>query len=415
MQTSSVTLNLDFVRSYFPALSGAWTYMDNAGGSQTLKTVADRIAQYLLNSNVQLGASYEISQLSEARVAEGSAAMANYINARHPSEVVMGGSTTLVLRILSICLGNTLKPGDEIIVSNSDHEANVSCWMDLRTKGIKVHIWKLRPENLRFELDDLDKLMSERTRLVAVTHTSNVLGTLNPVKDIARFVHDRGALICVDGVAHAPHRLIDVQDLDVDFYAFSFYKVYGPHYALLYGKREHLVRMPGINHYFIDGEMTPYKFQPGNVNFEFAYGMLGLTDYLLDLYKSHFEAESLSMRAKMQAVFELFSRHEEILAEKLLSFLKNKQEIRILGEEAYDANIRVPTISFVQGNRNSEEIVRAIDPYKIGIRFGDFYAKKLIQALELESQNGVVRISMVHYNTVEEVDRLISALDKVLD
>ena len=414
MQTSSITLDLDRVRSHFPSLSGAWTFMDNAGGSQTLKTVADRISQYLLNSNVQVGASYEISQLSEARVAEGSAAMATYINARHPSEVVMGGSTTLVLRILSICLGNTLKPGDEIIVSNSDHEANVSCWMDLSAKGIKVHIWKLQTESLRFELEDLDQLMNERTRLVALTHTSNVLGTLNPIKEIARFVHERGAMICIDGVAHAPHRLIDVQDLDVDFYAFSFYKVYGPHYALLYGKREHLVRLPGINHYFIDGENTPYKFQPGNVNFEFAYGMLGLTDYLLDLYQSHFGDHSLDTRGQIQAVFELFARHEAALAEKFISFLKSKNSVRIIGEPTPNSEVRVPTISFVQGNRDSEEIVRAVDPHKIGIRFGDFYAKKLIHDLGLEAQNGVVRVSMVHYNTINEVERLINALDKVL-
>lgn len=412
-QPQTASLDLSFVRAHFPALNGEWVFMDNAGGSQILRPVVDRITEQLYGSHVQHGASYALSQLSMQRVREATAAMATLVNAREPEEIVMGGATTLLIRLLSLSFAQTLQAGDEIIVSNSDHEANVSPWMDLQKQGIVVHIWKIRPDTLRFDLEDLAALLTDRTRLVALTHTSNVLGTLNPIKEIARLVHDRGALICVDGTAHAPHRLVDVQDLDVDFYVFSTYKVYGPHYALMYGKKELLLRLPGLNHYFIREDELPYKFQPGNVNFELCYGMLGLADYLSAVAEHHSSAPA-TLREKMALAFDLFSRHEERLAGRLLTFLHTKPGIRIIGESSPSRALRVPTICFVQEGRNSDDIVNSVDPHKVAIRYGDFYAKKLIQDLGLSAQNGVVRVSMVHYNTLEEVDRLIAALEGVL-
>ena len=413
-QSQTTVLDLAFVRAHFPALTGEWVFMDNAGGSQILRPVVDRINEQLLTSHVQHGASYAVSQLSMQRVREATEAMATLVNAREPEEIVMGGATTLLIRLLSLSFAQTLQIGDEVIVSNSDHEANVSPWMDLQKQGIVVNIWKIRPDTLRFELEDLAALMTDRTRLVALTHTSNVLGTLNPIKDIARMVHARGALICVDGTAHAPHRLIDVQDLDADFYIFSTYKVYGPHYALLYGKKELLLRLPGLNHYFIREDELPYKFQPGNVNFELAYGMLGLADYLSAVARHHSETSPDSLRDQMALAFDLFSRHEERLAGRLLTFLQTKPGIRIIGESSPSRALRVPTICFVQGDRPSDDIVSRVDPHQVAIRYGDFYAKKLIHDLGLAAQNGVVRVSMVHYNTLEEVDRLIAALEEVL-
>ncbi|MEM7369420.1 MAG: cysteine desulfurase-like protein [Bacteroidota bacterium] len=407
-------LDLAYVRSHFPALSGDWIFMDNAGGSQTLKTVSDRISDYLLTSDVQHGASYEVSQIATQRVRQANQAMATFINATYAEEVVMGASATMVFRLLSLCLAKTLEAGDEIIVSNADHEANVSPWTDLADQGIVIKIWKVRPETMEFHLEDLGTLMTDRTRLVCVTHTSNVLGTLNPVKEYARFVHDRGALIAVDGVAHAPHRLIDVQETDVDFYVFSTYKVYGPHYALLYGKKEHLLRLPGINHYFIQQDDLPYKFQPGNNNFELTYSMLGVVDYLEAVAQHHQPDASRSSRANMELAFELFVEHEERLAARFLDFLNSQASVRVVGSTDSSKSVRVPTISFVVDGMQSDHLVEQVDPHKIGIRFGDFYAKKLIEDLDLESYNGVVRVSLVHYNTLEEVDRLIGVLEKIL-
>lgn len=405
---------IDFVRQQFPALAGDWIFFDNAGGSQTLKQVVDRISEYLLTSDVQLGASYAISKLAGDRVAKAAQSIATLINAKSPSEVVMGSSTTLMLRILSLCLVQTWNPGDEVIVTNCDHEANIGAWVDLEKQGIKIKVWQINPETLQLHLEDLEVLLSDRTRLVAFTHASNILGTINPVKEITQLVHQHGAMVCVDGVAYAPHRLIDVQDLDVDFYAFSFYKAYGPHYALLYGKQEHLLAIPGINHYFIKQTDIPYKFQPGNVNFELSYGMLGLCDYLSELAQvAYGERTSPDLRSQMGQAFELMSIQEEEIGDRFLKYLTSKSNIRIIGQPQANRASRVPTISFVVEGVNSETITLHVDQYNIGIRFGDFYAKRLIEYLGLANQSGVVRVSMVHYNTIAEVDRLIQVLESV--
>jgi cysteine desulfurase family protein (TIGR01976 family) len=413
--TDQTSIPIDFVRQQFPSLAGDWTFFDNAGGSQTLKQVVQRISEYLLTSDVQLGASYAVSQLAGDRVAKAAQAMATLINAKSASEVVMGSSTTLLLRILSLCLSQTWNPGDEVIVTNCDHEANIGALVDLEKQGIKIKVWRINPDTLKLHLEDLEPLLSDRTRLVAFTHASNILGTINPVKDITEVIHRHGAMVCIDGVGYAPHRLVDVQDLDVDFYVFSFYKVYGSHYALLYGKQEHLLAMPGINHYFIGQTDIPYKFQPGNVNFELSYGMLGLCDYLSKLAQiSYGEQTAPDLRTQMVQAFELMSTHEDVIGDRLLKYLTSKSNVRIIGQPQANRNSRVPTISFVVDGMNSETIPLEIDKHNIGIRFGDFYAKRLIEDLGLDKQGGVVRVSMVHYNTIEEVDRLIEAFETVL-
>lgn len=407
-------LNLDKVRPYFPALAGDWTFFDNAGGSQSLKKVVDRISEFLLTSDVQLGASYGISQLAGERVALAARGMATLINAKSSQEVVMGSSTTMMLKILALCLSQTFTSGDEIIVTNCDHEANIGAWVALEKQGIKVKYWQIRPDTLELHLEDLELLMSPSTKLVALTHASNILGTINPIKEIAAFVHERGAMICVDGVAYAPHRLIDVQDLNVDFYVLSFYKVYGPHYALLYGKEELLLRMPGLNHYFIGQADIPYKFQLGNVNFELSYGMLGLCDYLSELAQLHYGNETApDLRSQMVQAFDLMSVHEEKLSDRLLNYLNSKPSVRVIGQSQANREARVPTISFVVDGIHSSTIPLKVDPHYIGIRYGDFYAKRLIEYLGLASQGGIVRVSMVHYNTLEEVDRLIAAFEQI--
>lgn len=412
---NSKSLQLDFVRQQFPALAGDWIFFDNAGGSQTLRQVVDRIRDYLLTSDVQLGASYKISQVAGDRVLQARQAIATLMNAADSSEVVMGGSTSLLIRILSICLSRCWKPGDEVIVTNSDHEANISPWVDLKQQGIVVKTWSLNPDTLELHLEDLAALLTPRTRLVALTHASNILGTINPIRQIADLVHAHNALICVDGVGYAAHRLVDVQALDVDFYAFSFYKTYGPHYAVLYGKREHLLAMPGINHYFIREDEIPYKFQPGNVNYELSYGMVGVCDYLSDLAKAHYEAATApDLRGQMVQAFDLIRDHETRIGDRLLGYLASQPKIRIIGHPYADRDQRVPTISFVVDGIDSATIPLQVDPFQIGIRYGDFYAKRLIEALDLTSQNGVVRVSMVHYNTLEEVDRLIECFERVL-
>lgn len=387
--------------------------MDNAGGSQILGRSVNYISNYLIESNVQLGASYKISALAGKRLNEVTATVAGLINAEDPKEVVIGPTSTMLLRILSLCINEQWKQGDEVIVTNTDHEANVSCWTDLQQKGINIRIWKVNPETFELEIPELEKLLSDKTRLVAVTHCSNVLGSINPIKKIAEIVHEAGALICVDGVAYAPHRKVDVQDLDVDFYTFSWYKVYGPHLAMMYGKLDLLTKMKGINHYFFKAEDVPYKFQPGNYNFELTYGLRGLPEYLKEFYDHHNDNKKVTEAEKYQQSFDIISEYEEELAERLLKYLNSVEEIRIIGEKSGDSEKRVPTISFIHQKLKSPDIVAEVDKEDIGIRFGDFYAKKLIHDLDLEKYGGVVRVSLVHYNTNDEVERLISVFKRI--
>ncbi|MCA3022406.1 MAG: cysteine desulfurase-like protein [Burkholderiales bacterium] len=403
---------LDAVRAEFPALATNMVFLDNAGGSQVLKRVADRIHDYLTTVSVQLGASYTTSVDASARVAAARRSVATLINAAHDEEVVMAGATTLVMFLFTQALRPAIRPGDEIIISNTDHESNIGGWMRLQEAGAVIKVWEVNRDTLELDLADLDGLLTSRTKWVAVTHASNVLGTVNPVAEIAKRVHAVGGKLCVDGVAYAPHRLVDVHASGADVYVFSFYKVFGPHYAVLWGKRDLLLALPSLNHHFIGADVLPYKLQPGNVNFELSYGCAGIGDYLVAM------GEALGApgtpREKMQAAFDVFARHEDTLAEMLLSYLRSKKHIRIIGRDRVTNGDRMPTISFVVDGKQSEAIVRHVDQFGIGIRFGDFYAQRLIDALGIRQQGGVVRVSIAHYNTEAEIAKLINALETIL-
>ena len=410
--TSPSQLNIDSVRAEFPALAGGFIYLDNAGGSQVLRRVGDRVRDYLLGSSVQLGASYCQSQEAGAKVLAARHAVAELINAAHDDEVVMGGATTALMFQITQAILPSVRPGDEIILTNTDHEANIGAWTRLKAAGAVVRFWNVNPQTLELDLADLDALLSPQVKWVAMTHASNVLGTINPVSAVAQRVHSVGARLCVDAVAYAPHRLVDVQASGADLYVFSFYKVFGPHYAVLWGRRELLLGLSSLNHYFISETTIPYKLQPGNVNYELSYGCMGIADYLVDVGAQL--GSTGSARQKMQTAFDAFEAHENRLAEQLLSYLRSKNNVRIIGLPDTSSGWRVPTISFMVDGMMSERVVLHTDQFGIGIRFGDFYAKRLIEALGLDVWGGVVRVSIAHYNTRAEIDTLILHLDEVI-
>lgn len=405
------SLDIAYVRKQFPGLADDYVFMDNAGGSLVLQGVAERVADYLLNSSVQLGASYPPSVAAGERVMQARRSVMQLINAAHPDEVIMGGSTTHLLQILCRAIAPSIAPGDEIIVTNCDHEANIGPWVRLcEDRGATLRVWQVDPDSLELELDDLQALLGDKTRYVAVTHASNILGSINPVAEIARRVHAVGAQLCVDAVAYAPHRLVDVQASGADFYVYSFYKTFGPHFAVLWGRHDLLLEFPSLNHFFIGQDVVPYKLQPGNVNYELSFGCIGISDYLLDI-GDRLGVQG-SERERMQAAFDAFEIQEDVLAERLLGFLRQRPGVRVIGKTSVQA--RVPTISFVVEGVRSEAVVLKVDEQRIGIRFGDFYARRLIEALGLAPLGGVVRVSLAHYNTLEEIDRLITALDQAI-
>lgn len=403
-----MSLDLAFVRSQFPALADGFAYFDNAGGSLVLRSVADRISEYLLTTSVQTGASYEHSRRASERLMEARAKIALLVGASRPEEIVLGPSTTVLAQFLARAMEGSLEPGDEIVVTNFDHESNIGPWRALEKRGVVIKEWTIDRDSYEIDLDTLDRLMSDRTKLVAVTHASNILGTINPVKEIAQRVHERGAQIVVDAVAYAPHRAVDVKDLDVDYYIFSFYKTYGPHFAVMYGKYDRLLELDGLYHYFYGREKVPMKLEPGNTNYELAWGSAGIVDYIDKLGGGGGD------RASIDRAFASIAAHEALIGEKLLAYLRDRNDIRIIGRRDSGADRRVPTIAFKVEGRDSAEIVRAVDKDRIGIRFGDFHSRRLIEYLGLADNNGVVRVSMVHYNTPEEVDRLIGSLDRAM-
>ena len=395
-------LNIDQVRSEFPALSNNedWALFDNAGSSVPLGTVVDAAADYMRRYQVQLGASYEISARASEMVKAGHDALAAYVNAE-PGEVVLGPSTTVNMHHLARALRPLWKEGDEVVVTNLDHETNVAPWRGLEATGIVIREWKFRPETMALEIEDLEPLLNERTRLVAFTHCSNIVGGIHDVAAISRRIHKAGALSCVDGVAFAPHRQIDVKAWDVDFYGLSLYKTYGPHLGLLYGKRDLLLQGHSQYHFFIGEDEVPYKYEPGNVNHELAASLPEIPAYFERL-------------GGLEKAFAEIRTHEENLARPLIDYLGSRSDVRLMGPATADGDVRVPTIAFVVEGRKSSEIPPLLDAEKLAVRWGHFYAYRPIRDLGLLEQDGVVRVSAVHYNRVEEMERLVAALDRVL-
>jgi len=397
--------------------------MDNAGGSQCLGAVADAARDYLLQRNVQLGASYSVSVEASAAVSAGRRAVARLVGASDDRQVVLGSSTTQLLANLALAMSERLQPGDEIVVTNADHEANVGPFRRLERRGVVLREWQVRGADSRLRPEDLEPLLGNRTRLVCMTHCSNVVGSIHDVRDVARRVHAAGARLLVDGVAYAPHRRLDLRSFEADYYAFSLYKVYGPHMAALVAPVAHLEELSNINHFFLADEV-PYKLQPGNVCYELVASLPAIEEYLLALgsadgatrvpSRDTDPAAATAYADALDRAFTAIAAHEAALAERLLGFLRTRSDVTLIGDPESDPSRRVPTVSFVPHAKSPDALVRAVDAHGIGIRHGDFYARRLVEALGLRERGGVVRISMVHYNTLEEVDRVVVALEHAL-
>jgi selenocysteine lyase/cysteine desulfurase len=267
------------------------------------------------------------------------------------------------------------------------------------------------PESFACPLESLADLLDERTVLVALPHVSNLLGGIVDLGAVVDLAHAAGARVVADGVAYAPHRAVDVQAWDVDYYVYSTYKVYGPHMAVMYGKREALAGLTGPNHFFVPDDDLPYKFEPGGANHESCAGLLGLGDYLRFLTGRPDGAAC--DRTVVEEAFARMQAWEEPLIARLLDYLGGRGDVRIIGP-AEGGPARVGTVSFVHDSRSSREITEAIDPTGVAIRHGHMYAWHLCEALGLDVEDGVVRVSFVHYNTVAEIDRLIEVLERVL-
>ncbi|NQV99626.1 MAG: aminotransferase class V-fold PLP-dependent enzyme [Rhodospirillales bacterium] len=412
--TDSIKLDLDYVRAQFPEACWDWAFFENAGGAFVPESVIRRMTSYMSECQVQPGYPFPLSHKAQERIDLGHHLMADMIGA-DGDEVVISASTSINVYVLAQALRPLWQAGDEIIITNLNHEANSGAWRRLAEFGLKIVEWPVHPDTGQLEIDLLDRLLSEKTRLVAFPHVSNITGDINDVVQITDKVHAAGAMVCVDGGAYAPHRHVDVKAWDVDFYLFSFYKVFGPHMGCLYGKRARLVEATNQYHYFIANDDTTHKLNPAGPNHESIAALAGIADYFDALAVHHFPSSSNTLFDRVGSVYEIASRHEEVLAGKFVDFITSKPGVRLLGRQTGDREARCATFGFTSDRLASAEIAGLVGAHKVAIANGNFYANRLLEALGIaDIEDGVVRCSMAHYNTEDEVDQLIRVLDSIL-
>ena len=405
-------LDLDFVRSQFPAFAEptleGWAFFENAGGSYPAAATVRRLHEFYTRCKVQPYGPYPASRRAGALMDEAYERIATCLNV-DPDEVHFGPSTSQNTYVLAQALRPLMVEGDEIVVTNQDHEANSGAWRRLAATGIKVREWRIDPETGHLDLAGLDALLSDRTRLVAFPHASNIVAEINPVAEIAARVRRAGAISVVDGVAFAPHGLPDVAALGVDVYLFSSYKCYGPHQGVLVVRRELAERAANQGHDFNAG-LLGKRFTPAGPDHAQIAAMAGIADYIDALYTSHFTT-NLAADGRARRVHDLMRGQEVALMRPLLAYLRGRNDLRLLGP--VEAENRAPTIALVHA-RPGEELARDLAAHRIMAGGGHFYSKRLVEALGIDAEHGVLRLSFLHYTSPGEIDQLIEALDQVL-
>jgi len=398
------------IRSRFPGLAGDWVFLENAGGSQVPRCVADAVHRYLTETYVQLGAGYARSRAC-TRTVEGAHEFAAVLAGTKDGVAVLGPSTTVLLNTLASCYAGVLEPGREIILARTGHEANLGCWKRLERQGCVIRWWDFDRKTFTLQPAGLQSLLNERTAIVALPHASNLLGHVVDLKEVCRLTHAVGAKVVADGVAFAPHRAVRFDEWGVDWYAWSAYKVYGPHMAVLVGRPDQMAALPGANHFFIPPGELAYKFEPGGANHEGCAGLLALGKHLAFLAGAPEDADCT--RGTVEAAFARMQDLEKPLLARLLEYLGNKPGVRIIGP-ATAGDDRVGTVSFVHDRLPSREIAARVDRSRVALRHGHMYAYHLCEDLGLDPEDGVVRVSFVHYNTLGEIEELIGVLEGIL-
>ena len=404
-------LDIEFVRAQFPAFSEPFlqgqAFFENAGGSYTSRFVIDRLTRYYRERKVQPYAPFEASRLAGEEMDEARARLAAILGVE-TDELSFGPSTTQNTYVLAQAFRGMLAPGDAIVVTNQDHEANTGPWRRLAEAGIEIREWRMDADG-HLDPDDLRPLLDGPVRLVCFPHCSNVVAEINPVAEIAALAHDAGAVVCVDGVSYAPHGLPDVGALGADIYLFSAYKTYGPHQGLMVIRRDLADRLPNQAHYFNAASRTK-RFTPAGPDHAQIAASAGMADYIEALYHHHFD-DPAGPAAQGRAVHDLMRAHEAALLQPLLDHLAARNDLRLLGPRA--AARRMPTVAMAL-DRPGEEMAAKLAAHGIMAAGGDFYAVRALEALGIDPGPGVLRVSFVHYTTAEEVERLIGALDAEL-
>jgi cysteine desulfurase family protein (TIGR01976 family) len=401
---------VDHVRAAFPALQDGFIFFDNAAGAQSPQAVLDAVADHLLHRNVQRGGRYRQSQEVDATIARARESVSLLVNARHADEISFGMNATSFMRLISIAIGQSLQERREIIVTDLDHEANIAVWLALEREGAKIVWWHFRDDG-RLHPEDLQKLLSPRTRIVACTLASNAIGSVLDVAEVSRRAHAAGAEVFIDAVHYGPHGPLDVQAFDCDYLVCSGYKIFSPHMGFLWGRRETLNALPTFREDFVP-DTTPAKLEIGTYIYENVAGMDAAVRYLEKLGRLVNPAAT-SRRAVLVAGMESIRDHEALLSRAMLDVLCGVKAT-VYGITAHDQiSLRTPTLCFNLPGISPAKVTEALAQQNIGVRDGHMYSPRLMKRLGLAKETGAVRASLVHYNTMEEVHKFQNALATV--
>jgi cysteine desulfurase family protein (TIGR01976 family) len=436
------SLDLASIRAQFPALAQTvnghpTVFFDGPGGTQVPQRVIDTMSNYLRRDNANSGGNYATSRRTDAVIADARAAMADFFHCE-PDEVVFGQNMTSLTFAFSHAIGRELKPGDEIVVTRLDHDANVSPWLAMaEDRGVTVRWAEIHDEDCTLDLEDLASKINSKTKLVAVGYASNAVGTINPVKKIVQLAHKVGALAYVDAVHYTPHGLVDVADLDCDFLVCSTYKFFGPHMGVLFGKREHLKRLRPYKVRPLT-ESIPFRWEWGTLNHECIAGITACVDYIADLGRgalspddsgklgaprladfarrgNRAQAEAMPRRAAIEFAYESIHQHERMLLDRAIIGLREIPRLKIYGiTDAARFNERCGTLAIRIDGHAPAELANKLSDRGFFTWDGNYYAINLTEHLGVESTGGFLRIGLVHYNTFEEVDRFIRVLREIV-
>jgi cysteine desulfurase family protein (TIGR01976 family) len=414
--SESKPLDVAWVREQFPSLQlqvdgHPAAFLDGPAGTQVPKQVMDAVQKYYLRSNANTCGAFTTSRSNDAIIASARAAMADFFNC-DKEEVIFGQNMTTITFALARTIGRTLEPGDEIVVTTLDHDANVAPWRALEEMGMVIRQVDIHESDCTLDLEDLKRKINKNTKLVAVGYASNAVGTINPVAEITKLAHDAGALMFIDAVHYAPHGPIDVRSLDCDFLVCSPYKFFGPHMGTLYGKREHLTR---FRPYKVRPapDSLPDRWETGTQVQELIAGIGAAVDYLAEL-GSHCDPSVTDRRSALLAAYRAARQHEMALLSRLVEGLLAIPGLRFFGiSDPKRFDERCSTVSVRLANHSPTKIAAFLGERGIFTWDGNYYALNLTERLGVEATGGLLRIGLVHYNTAEEVDRLLAALREI--
>jgi selenocysteine lyase/cysteine desulfurase len=404
-------LDSDFVRAQFPAfvepsLQGQ-AFFENAGGSYTCQPVIDRLERFYRQRKVQPYAPYEASRLAGEEMDEARRRLSAMLGVAE-DELSFGPSTTQNTYVLAQAFRQWMQPGDAIIVTDQDHEANSGPWRRLAEDGFEIREWKIDPVSGMLRLDQLEELLDERVRLVCFPHCSNIVGAINPVVEITAAAHAAGAFVCVDGVSYAPHGFVNVGEMGPDIYLFSAYKTYGPHQGVMVIRRELGEMLPNQGHWF-NGDALYKQFTPAGPDHAQVAASAGMADYYDSLAEHHGITGDPATRTA--GVHDLMRAQETALLQPVLDYLADKNSVRLIGPR--EASEKAPTVA-VELPGSGEEAARALAGHGIMAGGGDFYGSRPLRAMGVDLDKGVLRLSFVHYTDKSEIGKLLKALDASL-